>query len=73
MQEQLAEKQERDAREEAQREQKGDLRIAIRPRIEAWQAGKKWALAIACLDGLLRLSGLRCHILDPAMAVSLYG
>ena len=41
MQEQLVLKQERDAREAAQHAQKGDLRTAIRPRIEAWQAGKK--------------------------------
>lgn len=41
MQEQLLAKQERDAREAAEQSQKGDLRAAIRPRVEAWQAGKK--------------------------------
>ena len=45
MQEQLMEKQERDAREEAERNQKGDLRLAIRPRMDAWQAGKKVSLS----------------------------
>ncbi|KAK9813921.1 hypothetical protein WJX73_004880 [Symbiochloris irregularis] len=41
MQEQLKEKQERDAREAAQQVEKGDLRSQLRPRIDAWQAGKK--------------------------------
>ena len=38
---QLAEKLERDRAEEAEREAKGDLRLAVRPRIDAWQANKK--------------------------------
>lgn len=54
MQEQLAEKQERDAREDAEREQKGDLRTAIRPRIEAWQSGKKVGTGI-------------CRVLPPSV------
>lgn len=41
MQEQLAEKQARDAKEEADRSNKGDLRTAVRPRMDAWLAGKK--------------------------------
>ena len=38
MQEQLAEKQARDAREEAERASKGDLRLVIRPRRYALNA-----------------------------------
>ena len=38
---QLAETLERDRAEEAEREAKGDLRLAVRPRIDAWQANKK--------------------------------
>lgn len=48
MDRQLAEKVERDRAEEAEREAKGDLRLSVRPRIEAWQANKKvWHTALA--------------------------
>lgn len=55
MQEQLAEKQARDAKEEADRSNKGDLRTAVRPRMDAWLAGKKDNIRalLASLDSVL--------------------
>ena len=50
MQEQLAEKQARDARDEAEQNSKGDLRLAIRPRMDAWMSGKKVQLGKAIVS-----------------------
>ena len=65
---QLAEKLERDQREQHEQEAKGDLRESIKLRIEVWQAGKKvlpcFQAMVCCRAGRLVI---HCAGVDAAV------